>query len=89
MAIMVGGSVMRDASGDINDLRTTVNNSYVVQSFLDVRNDTSEENVTIAGNWSETIWSVYDTKFNCTPGCSYGTHNSFKVCFIIKRSVRL
>ncbi|XP_035736947.1 bumetanide-sensitive sodium-(potassium)-chloride cotransporter-like isoform X4 [Vespa mandarinia] len=83
MAIMVGGSVMRDASGDINDLRTTVNNSYVVQSFFDVRNDTSEENVTIAGNWSETIWSVYDTKFNCTSGCNYGTHNSFEVIELV------
>nr|XP_050849728.1 bumetanide-sensitive sodium-(potassium)-chloride cotransporter isoform X1 [Vespula vulgaris]XP_050849729.1 bumetanide-sensitive sodium-(potassium)-chloride cotransporter isoform X1 [Vespula vulgaris]XP_050849730.1 bumetanide-sensitive sodium-(potassium)-chloride cotransporter isoform X1 [Vespula vulgaris]XP_050849731.1 bumetanide-sensitive sodium-(potassium)-chloride cotransporter isoform X1 [Vespula vulgaris]XP_050849732.1 bumetanide-sensitive sodium-(potassium)-chloride cotransporter isofo len=83
MAIMVGGSVMRDASGDINDLRTTVNNSYVVQSFLDVRNDTSEENVTIVGNWNETIWSVYGTKFNCTSGCNYGTHNSFQVIELV------
>ncbi|KAK2585480.1 hypothetical protein KPH14_010136 [Odynerus spinipes] len=82
MAIMVGGSVMRDASGDINDLRTTINNSYV-QSLLDIRNDTSEGNFTIIGNLSETVWSVYGTKFNCTSGCNYGSHNSFQVIELV------
>ncbi|XP_043502652.1 bumetanide-sensitive sodium-(potassium)-chloride cotransporter [Polistes fuscatus] len=83
MAIMVGGSVMRDASGNITDIRTTVNNSYVVQSLLDVSNDTSAENLTITENWNETIWSIYDTKFNCTSGCNYGTHNSFQVIELV------
>lgn len=82
MAIMVGGAVMRDASGNITDLWTTYNSSLLTLSMPDANNDTIIENSTVIENVTRT-WSVYGTDFNCTAGCKYGSHNSFEVHKII------
>lgn len=81
MAFMVGGTVMRDASGDVNDLWTTYNSSLTALSMLSADNDTALENSTvIVENINRTSWSIYGTNFNCTTKCQYGSHNSFEVC---------
>ncbi|XP_011171411.1 bumetanide-sensitive sodium-(potassium)-chloride cotransporter [Solenopsis invicta] len=82
MAIMIGGSVMRDATGNVTDLWTTYNNSLSALSFLDIDNATMIENNTIIENINRT-WSVYGTDFNCTAGCKYGSHNSFEVIQLV------
>lgn len=74
MAIMVGGTVMRDASGDINDLWETYNGSFPGLSILDTNNDTAIENNTFVNR----TW-IYGTSFDCTSGCKYGSHHSFEV----------
>lgn len=87
MAFMVGGSVMRDASGDVNDIWNVFNSSLAtVSTFNDTRND-SMESVTMAAEYSSPIvWSAYGTKFNCTGNCSYGSQNSFQVVVSLCRS---
>lgn len=83
MAVMVGATVMRDATGDVNDLWTTFNTSIPVLSFLGANNDTAENTIPTV-NISQPIWSVYGTKFNCTGGgCAYGSHNSFQVIELV------
>lgn len=83
MAIMVGGTVMRDASGNIADLWTTYNSSLLALSVSGADNDTAIENSTVIENVTRTSWSTYGTDFNCTAGCEYGSHNSFEVYKII------
>lgn len=78
MALMVGGSVMRDASGDVNDLWNIFNSSYTALSSLNGTNETTEFPIVTVNN-SNVIWSIYGTKFNCTENCPYGGHNSFQV----------
>lgn len=82
MAIMVGGTVMRDASGNINDLWTTYN-AFSGLSILGGDNSTVIENSTVIIENATRNWSVYQTAFNCTGGCKYGSHNSFEVIIII------
>jgi len=79
MAIMVGATVMRDASGNINDLWTIYNNSLSV--LLATNNATTAiGNSTVITNDDDQIpWSIYGTAFNCTTKCNYGSHNSFEV----------
>ena len=79
---MVGGSVMRDASGNINDLFNIYNTS-VLRSIVGLENNTIVENETVLESIPEKTWSIYGTAFNCTPPhCPYGTHNSFQVHFL-------
>lgn len=75
---MVGGSVVRDASGDVNDLWNIFNSSYTNLSSLNTTNETTESPIATV-NTSEIVWSMYGTKFNCTGNCPYGSHNSFQV----------
>ncbi|XP_024870405.1 bumetanide-sensitive sodium-(potassium)-chloride cotransporter [Temnothorax curvispinosus] len=82
MAIMVGGTVMRDASGNVTDLWTTYNSSLLALSMLGADNDTEIENSTVIENITRS-WSVYGTDFNCTAGCKYGSHNSFEVIQLV------
>lgn len=78
IAIMVGSTVIRDASGNVSDLWTTYN-SFSTLSILGADNNTViENNTSIIENVNRT-WSVYQTAFNCTEGCNYGSHNSFEV----------
>lgn len=79
MALMVGGSVMRDASGDVNDLWNIFNNSYTALSSSNTTNETTESSIIVNSN--QIVWSIYSTKFNCTGNCQYGSHNSFQVFF--------
>ncbi|XP_018059118.1 PREDICTED: bumetanide-sensitive sodium-(potassium)-chloride cotransporter [Atta colombica] len=81
MAIMVGGTVMRDATGNITDL-WTYNSSLLAMPF-GADNDTAIENSTVIENVTRTSWSIYGTDFNCTAGCKYGTHNSFEVIQLV------
>ncbi|KAL6255261.1 hypothetical protein P5V15_013599 [Pogonomyrmex californicus] len=83
MAIMVGGTVMRDASGNVADLWTTYNNSLLALSMSGADNDTTIDNSTIIENLNHTSWSIYGTAFNCTPECKYGSHNSFEVIQLV------
>jgi len=78
IAIIVGSTVMRDASGDVNDL-WTIYNSFSTLSILGADNSTAIENNTNIIENANRTWSVYQTAFNCTGGCNYGTHNSFEV----------
>lgn len=78
MAIMVGATVIRDASGDVNDLWTTYN-SFSALSVLGANNSTAIENNTAIIENANRTWSMYRTAFNCTGGCKYGSHNSFEV----------
>ncbi|XP_012217293.1 bumetanide-sensitive sodium-(potassium)-chloride cotransporter [Linepithema humile] len=78
MAIMVGGTVIRDASGNVNDLWETYNGSFPGLSILDISNDTAIENSTVVNR----TW-IYGTAFNCTSGCKYGSHNSFEVIQLV------
>lgn len=80
---MVGGTVMRDATGNVTDLWTTYNSSFLALSMTGADNDTAIENSTVIENVTRTSWSVYGTDFNCTAGCKYGSHNSFEVHKII------
>lgn len=82
MALMVGGTVMRDASGDINDLWNIFNSSYTALSSLNATNETTESPIATL-NTSEIVWSMYGTKFNCTGHCLYGSHNSFQVIELV------
>ncbi|KAH0951482.1 hypothetical protein HN011_002827 [Eciton burchellii] len=83
MAIMVGATVMRDASGNINDLWTIYNNSLSV--LLATNNATTAiGNSTVITNDDDQIpWSIYGTAFNCTTKCNYGSHNSFEVIQLV------
>lgn len=76
---MVGGTVMRDATGDVNDLWTTYNSSLT--ALLGIVNDTTIENSTVRAfeSSNRTSWSIYGTDFNCTAGCQYGSQNSAEV----------
>ncbi|XP_026672114.1 bumetanide-sensitive sodium-(potassium)-chloride cotransporter [Ceratina calcarata] len=80
MALMVGASVMRDASGDVNDLWTVFNSSYAGLSSFNASNETTE--IPIATQ-NQIAWSRYGTKFNCTGNCQYGSHNSFQVIELV------
>ncbi|XP_060811351.1 bumetanide-sensitive sodium-(potassium)-chloride cotransporter [Bombus pascuorum] len=82
MALMVGGTVIRDASGDINDLWNIFNSSYTALSSLNATNETTESSIATL-NTSEIVWSMYGTKFNCTGHCLYGSHNSFQVIELV------
>ncbi|XP_068978847.1 bumetanide-sensitive sodium-(potassium)-chloride cotransporter [Bombus flavifrons] len=82
MALMVGGTVMRDASGDINDLWNIFNSSYTALSSLNATNETTESPIATL-NTSEIVWSKYGTKFNCTGHCLYGSHNSFQAIELV------
>lgn len=76
---MVGGSVMRDASGNIMDLFNIYNGS-ILRAMGGLENQTSIENETYFESIPEKTWSIYGTSFNCTPpNCPFGTHNSFQV----------
>ncbi|XP_072764865.1 bumetanide-sensitive sodium-(potassium)-chloride cotransporter [Anoplolepis gracilipes] len=81
MAIMVGGTVMRDASGNVSDLWSTYN-SFSALSVLGADNNTIENNTVILENANRT-WSIYRTAFNCTGGCKYGSQNSFEVIQLV------
>ena len=84
MAFMVGGTVIRDASGDVNDLWNVFNNSYSALSAFNNASNESTESTTIAAEHSSQIaWSLYGTKFNCTGNCPYGSHNSFQVIELV------
>ncbi|XP_076640568.1 sodium chloride cotransporter 69 isoform X2 [Colletes latitarsis] len=83
MALMVGGSVMRDASGNVNDLSNVFNNSYTTISPFNASNETTEITTIATINTSEIVWSMYGTKFNCTGNCPYGSHNSFQVIELV------
>lgn len=89
MAIMVGGTVMRDATGNVTDLWTTYNSSLLALSMPGADNDTAIENSTVIETVTRTSWSIYGTDFNCTTGCKYGTHNSFEVHKIINTNYYL
>ncbi|KAK9298693.1 hypothetical protein QLX08_008060 [Tetragonisca angustula] len=82
MAFMVGGAVVRDASGDIDDLWNIFNSSYTSLSILSTTNETTESPIATV-NTSEIVWSMYGTKFNCTGNCPYGSHNSFQVIELV------
>jgi hypothetical protein len=76
MAVMVGATVMRDASGDISDLMNVLNASSTL-SLNDSIMPTLSENQT-------RNWSPYGTDFNCTTKrCDYGSQNSFQVLNIL------
>ncbi|KAK0180491.1 hypothetical protein PV327_006127 [Microctonus hyperodae] len=81
MAVMVGATVMRDASGNITDLITTdmfVN--FTISSFnSSIIKKSSNEYL----NVTSTVGNTYGTKFNCTGSCKYGTHNSFQVIELV------
>ncbi|KAG9430123.1 bumetanide-sensitive sodium-(potassium)-chloride cotransporter [Apis mellifera carnica] len=81
MALMVGGSVMRDASGDVNDLWNIFNSSYAALSSSNTTNETTESSIIVNSN--QIVWSIYSTKFNCTGNCQYGSHNSFQVIELV------
>ena len=85
MALMVGGSVSRDASGDVNDLWNVYNSSYSVLSSFNATNETAESPIATANllNSSQITWTAYGTKFNCTGNCTYGSHNSFQVIELV------
>ncbi|XP_076393216.1 sodium chloride cotransporter 69 [Megachile rotundata] len=86
MAFMVGGTVVRDASGDVNDLWNVYNSSYNVLSSFNVTNQTAESPIATDDNLlnpSQLTWSMYGTKFNCTGNCPYGSHNSFQVIELV------
>ncbi|XP_051157409.1 bumetanide-sensitive sodium-(potassium)-chloride cotransporter [Leptopilina boulardi] len=83
IAIMVGGSVMRDASGNIMDL-FNIYNSSILRAIGGLENQTSIENETYFESIPEKNWSIYGTSFNCTqPYCPFGTHNSFQVIELV------
>ncbi|XP_043523136.1 bumetanide-sensitive sodium-(potassium)-chloride cotransporter [Frieseomelitta varia] len=82
MAFMVGGAVVRDASGDVNDLWNIFNSSYTSLSSLNMTNETTKSSIATV-NTSEIVWSMYGTKFNCTGNCPYGSHNSFQVIELV------
>lgn len=96
MAFMVGGSVLREASGNVTDLLTFVANNSISQEELLSNGSAIMYNATSIvldtsmmdnATWNnatdndtvERSWSIYGTDFNCTKGCSYGSHNSFQV----------
>ncbi|XP_032675841.1 bumetanide-sensitive sodium-(potassium)-chloride cotransporter [Odontomachus brunneus] len=81
MALMVGGTIMRDATGDVNDLWTVYNSSLM----RGIVNDTVIENSTVLADESinRTSWSIYGTDFNCTAGCQYGSQNSAEVIQLV------
>nr|XP_034182937.1 bumetanide-sensitive sodium-(potassium)-chloride cotransporter [Osmia lignaria]XP_034182938.1 bumetanide-sensitive sodium-(potassium)-chloride cotransporter [Osmia lignaria]XP_034182940.1 bumetanide-sensitive sodium-(potassium)-chloride cotransporter [Osmia lignaria] len=85
MALMVGGTVSRDASGDVNDLWNVYNSSYNVLSSFNATNETAESPIATANllNSSQITWTAYGTKFNCTGNCTYGSHNSFQVIELV------
>ncbi|XP_076232956.1 sodium chloride cotransporter 69 isoform X2 [Calliopsis andreniformis] len=84
MALMVGGTVIRDASGDVNDLWNVFNHSYAALSTFNNTSNDSTESVTMTAEYpSQIVWSAYGTKFNCTGNCSYGSHNSFQVIELV------
>ncbi|XP_011267934.2 bumetanide-sensitive sodium-(potassium)-chloride cotransporter [Camponotus floridanus] len=83
IAIIVGSTVMRDASGNVNDL-WAIYNSFSTLSILGADNSTAIENNTNIIESANRTWSVYQTAFNCTGGsCNYGTHNSFEVIQLV------
>ncbi|CAK9815935.1 Bumetanide-sensitive sodium-(potassium)-chloride cotransporter [Anthophora quadrimaculata] len=82
MALMVGGTVIRDASGDVNDLWNTFNSSYAALSNLNATNDTTEIPITTVDP-TQIVWTKYGTKFNCTGNCPYGSQNSFQVIELV------
>ncbi|XP_033219683.1 bumetanide-sensitive sodium-(potassium)-chloride cotransporter [Belonocnema kinseyi] len=84
MAVMVGGSVMRDASGNITDIFSVYNTS-VLRSIVSLENQTIVENETYVEPIPEKVWSIYGTSFNCTApnNCPYGSHNSFQVIELV------
>lgn len=94
MVVMVGATVLRDASGNVTDLLSSVteypilDNTTVAETIVLIQNATIFENQTSIilengtvpiGNVTEKTWSIYGTAFNCTKGCVYGSHNSFQV----------
>ena len=84
MAFMVGGTVIRDASGDVNDLWNVFNNSYsALSAFNNASNESTESTTIAAEHSSQIVWSMYGTKFNCTGNCPYGSHNSFQVIELV------
>ncbi|CAD1473390.1 unnamed protein product, partial [Heterotrigona itama] len=83
MALMVGGAVVRDASGNVTDLWNIFNSSYTSLSSLNATNETTESPIATV-NTSEIVWSMYGTKFNCTGRkCNYGSQNSFQVIELV------
>ncbi|XP_046626478.1 bumetanide-sensitive sodium-(potassium)-chloride cotransporter [Neodiprion virginianus] len=97
MIVMVGASVLRDASGNVTDLISSVTespilNSSVTETIIVFQNASTIENETstIVENMTNPIknavdrsWSIYGTSFNCTGGCAYGSHNSFQVIELV------
>jgi len=81
MAIMVGATVMRDASGNINDLWTIYNNSLSILLATNNATTAIENNTVITNDDDQILWSIYGTAFNCSTAlkCNYGSHNSFEV----------
>lgn len=85
MALTIGASVTRQASGNITDLLIYQNNSQALLNDTVVIN-----NFTINNNSSYHTFdmrkhdsSIYGTLFNCTDNCKYGSHNSFQVIELV------
>lgn len=82
MALIVGATVMRDASGNVADLVANVVNESV-NSLL---NDSAVAFVPPAASVLKNL-TEFGTNFNCTTdenpdtGCKYGSQNSFQVIF--------
>ncbi|XP_014216505.1 bumetanide-sensitive sodium-(potassium)-chloride cotransporter isoform X2 [Copidosoma floridanum] len=76
MAVMVGATVMRDASGDVSDLYDAFNASSAKMP---------SPNGTALDDQAARSWSIYGTDFNCTStrSCAYGTQNSFQVIELV------
>ncbi|XP_063980196.1 bumetanide-sensitive sodium-(potassium)-chloride cotransporter [Diachasmimorpha longicaudata] len=84
MALMVGGAVMRDASGNLTDLIQYVNSSEVFLNTAVLLNTSMVDNSTHeSANVITREWSSYGTSFNCTGGCKYGSHNSYQVVELV------
>lgn len=81
MAVMVGATVMRDASGNITDLITS--NMFVNFTIPSLNSSIIENSSNEYLNVTPTIETIYGTKFNCTGSCKYGTHNSFQVIELV------
>ncbi|XP_024941406.1 bumetanide-sensitive sodium-(potassium)-chloride cotransporter isoform X2 [Cephus cinctus] len=85
MAFMVGASVLRDASGNLQDLQNLFNDSRIFQSVADIRNYTilQENDTHVSWNHTERAWSIYGTDFNCSRNCTHGSHNNFQVIELV------
>uniref|UniRef100_A0A0C9QA88 NKCL_1 protein n=1 Tax=Fopius arisanus TaxID=64838 RepID=A0A0C9QA88_9HYME len=83
MAAMVGGTVMRDASGNLADLIELANNSVVLLNTTILPNTSMMVNSTVESLSVSGINWTYGRSFNCTGGCKYGSHNSYQVVELV------
>lgn len=81
MALTIGTSVLRQASGDLSDLQTYQNTSQVLFNdstvVLNITNTSSYQTINVKN------LNSFGTLFNCTGNCKFGTHNSFQVIELV------